>query len=104
LWISEIRNRPIAKDKLKIIKKKLRLRNKQEIRSYTNLKGTSTKKKVNKTIQEARERFNEQLEKITHLSIVMKDLKLHISKFVNNKGLIYLRTRNFRNIKECSAE
>jgi len=62
------------------------------------------KKKINETIQEARERFNEQLEKNTYIPIVMKDLKLYISKFVNDKGLIYLRTRNFRKIKEYSAE
>jgi len=61
----------------------------------TGKKIRPTLEKVKGTSQITRERFYEQPEKDTHLFTVIKDLKLCINKFADNKGLIYLVARRF---------
>ena len=71
---------------------------------FIERKPKSTPEKVNAILWVIRERFYELLEKDTYLLAITKDLKLYINKFVHNKGLIYLETRNFERTKDYLAE
>ena len=91
--------------------KRLKLKNKQEVRTIIGLKEVfierkpkPTPKKINIIFQVIRERSYELLEKNTHLSAMIKDLKLYINKFIHNKDLIYLEMRKFGRTKDYLAE
>jgi len=60
--------------------------------------------RINITLWVLRERSYKLLENDIHLSVMIKDSKLYINKFIHNKGLIYLGARKFRKTKGYSIK